>query len=65
MLLVGIDFLSCLGRFQIGLDAVNYLFDLNDMSRPKIILSLGLIQFTGVRQRRLYNASKGAILRFS
>jgi hypothetical protein len=32
---VGIAFLSCLGRFQIGLDAVNYLFGLNDKVKIK------------------------------
>jgi hypothetical protein len=33
--LVGIACLSCLGRFQIGLDAVDYLFGLNDKVRTK------------------------------
>jgi hypothetical protein len=33
--LVGIAFLSCLGRFWIGLDVVNYLFSLNDKVRAK------------------------------
>jgi hypothetical protein len=35
VLLVGITFLSCLGSFQIGLDAMNYLFNLNDKVRAK------------------------------
>jgi hypothetical protein len=33
--LVGIACLSCLGRFQIGLDAVDYLFGLNDKVKTK------------------------------
>jgi hypothetical protein len=33
--LVGIAFLSYLGSLQIGLDAVDYLFDLNDKVRAK------------------------------
>jgi hypothetical protein len=33
--LVGIAFLSCLGSFQIGLDAVDYLFSLIDKVRAK------------------------------
>jgi hypothetical protein len=33
--LVGIAFLSCLGSFQIGLDAMDYLFSLNDKVRAK------------------------------
>jgi hypothetical protein len=33
--LVGIAFLSYLGSFQIGLDAMDYLFNLNDMVRAK------------------------------
>jgi hypothetical protein len=33
--LVGIPFLSCLGSFQIGLDAMDYLFSLNDKVRAK------------------------------
>jgi hypothetical protein len=33
--LVGIAFLSWLGSFQIGLDAVDYLFGLNDKVRAK------------------------------
>jgi hypothetical protein len=33
--LVGIAFLSCLGCFQIGLDAVDYLFGLNDKVKTK------------------------------
>jgi hypothetical protein len=35
MSLVGIARLSCLGRFQIGLDAVDYLFGLNDKVTTK------------------------------
>jgi hypothetical protein len=35
MSLVGIAFLSCLGSFQIGLDAMDYLFSLNDKVRAK------------------------------
>jgi hypothetical protein len=34
-LLVGITFLSCLGSFQIGMNAVDYLFGLNDKVRTK------------------------------
>jgi hypothetical protein len=34
-LLVGIAFLSCLGSFQIGVDVVDYLFNLNDKVRAK------------------------------
>jgi hypothetical protein len=33
--LVGIAFLSCLGSFQIRLDAMDYLFSLNDKVRAK------------------------------
>jgi hypothetical protein len=33
--LVSIAFLSCLGSFQIGLDAMDYLFDLSDKVRTK------------------------------
>jgi hypothetical protein len=33
--LVDIAFLSCLGSFQIGLDAMDYLFSLNDKVRAK------------------------------
>jgi hypothetical protein len=33
--LVGIAFLSCLGSFQIGLDAMDYLFSLNNKVRAK------------------------------
>jgi hypothetical protein len=33
--LVGIAFLSCHGSFQIGLDAVDYLFGLNDKVKAK------------------------------
>jgi hypothetical protein len=33
--LVGIAFLSCLGNIQIGLDAMDYPFSLNDMVRAK------------------------------
>jgi hypothetical protein len=33
--LVGIACLSCLGRFQIGLDAIDYLFGLNDKIKIK------------------------------
>jgi hypothetical protein len=33
--LVGIAFLSCLGSFQIGLDAMDYLFSLNGKVRAK------------------------------
>jgi hypothetical protein len=33
--LVGIAFFLCLGSFQIGLDAVEYLFCLNDKVRAK------------------------------
>ena len=35
VLLVGIAFLPCLGSFQIGLDAMDYLFSLNDKVRAK------------------------------
>jgi hypothetical protein len=35
MSLVGIVFLSCLGIFQIGLDAMDYLFSLNDKVKAK------------------------------
>jgi hypothetical protein len=35
MSLVGIACLSCLGRFQIGLEAVDYLFGLNDKVKTK------------------------------
>jgi hypothetical protein len=33
--LAGIAFLSCLGSFQIGLDVMDYLFNLNDKARTK------------------------------
>jgi hypothetical protein len=33
--LLGIAFLSCLGSFEIGLDAMDYLFRLNDKVRAK------------------------------
>jgi hypothetical protein len=33
--LVGISFLSCLGSFQIGMDAADYLFGLNDKVRTE------------------------------
>jgi hypothetical protein len=33
--LVGIACLLCLGRFQIGLDEVDYLFSLNDKVKTK------------------------------
>jgi hypothetical protein len=35
VLFVGIAFLSCLGSFQIRLDAMDYLFSLNDKVRAK------------------------------
>jgi hypothetical protein len=35
MSLVGIAFLSCVSRFQIGLDAIDYLFVLNDKVKTK------------------------------
>jgi hypothetical protein len=35
VLLVGIAFLLCLGSFQIGLDAMDYLFSLSDKVRIK------------------------------
>jgi hypothetical protein len=34
-LVIGIAFLSCLDSFQIGLDAMDYLFSFNDKVRAK------------------------------
>jgi hypothetical protein len=48
-LLVGITFLLCLGSFQIGMDAVDYLFGLNDKVKTKGRPLAGSIQFTVVQ----------------